>query len=222
MTPIADMVAKMLAAGTPHEAIVLAVETAEKVASFRGNSAERSAENPYEKRLAADRERKRLSKLSAEIPQNSAVSAEIPHAAISIKEQDSKKEKKNSRGSKISAEWKPNASHYTEGYQLGFDRAKVDSFAHDMRLWAEANAHRREARKLDWDKTFSGWMRRQKPGSAPPSLPLSAKPKSRDPPELPAEQHHFYRWFRSDMPEGLPPEKWQAFTEEKLNGKAHN
>jgi hypothetical protein len=43
----------------------------------------------------------------------------------------------------------------------------VDNHATEMRLWAEANAHRPVARKVDWNKTFSGWLRRAKPNTIP-------------------------------------------------------
>lgn len=171
MTPIADMVAQMLAAGVPHAAIVLAVQTAEMVSNSGGIPVDKTAE----KRRAYDRERKRN---STGIPPETTG---IPVSTISILSEDkvSKKEKKESRGSRIPPEWRPTDSHFTEGYRLGFDRAQVEAFAVDMRLWAEANANRPVARKLDWNKTFSGWMRRQKPGAAAAATVVDADEQRR-------------------------------------------
>jgi hypothetical protein len=40
------------------------------------------------------------------------------------------------------------------------NRQQIDAKADEMRLWARANGHRAVARKLDWDATFTGWIRR--------------------------------------------------------------
>jgi len=85
---------------------------------------------------------------------------------------EKERERENKRcGSRIPPDWKPTDRHYREGSKLGYQREQVDGFAETMRLWAEANAHRPVARKLDWDKTFSGWMRRQPKIPPPPSAP---------------------------------------------------
>lgn len=169
MTPIAFMVERMLADGVPHAAIILAVQTAEMMASMSNKSADSPVDESADKRRAYDRERQRLKRerlrMSADNPPDSA---DCPVVTTSFLREDSKKEeKKDSRGSRLSADWKPNSDHYALGSRLGFETSQVDSYALDMRLWAEANAHRPIARKLDWDKTFAGWLRRLKPGIAP-------------------------------------------------------
>lgn len=224
LTPIAAMVAQMLEANVPREAIILAIQTVEQCLLVRGNSADISADVSAERRRNRDRERKRLARVSAEFPQNSAESAEIPHAAISIlKEEYSKKEKKNSRATRLSAEWKPSESHYLEGQRSGHDRARVDSFAIDLRLWADANAHRPVARKLDWDKTFSGWMRRQKPGEIPLPNSQPLRPQRRMPEGLTTEQLMKYAVFwNQDTPESAPPEEWHKYSKQVKNGKVRD
>lgn len=265
MTPIADMVAQMLAAGVPHAAIVLAVQTAEQCRSNAIPFSVAPSDSMMDRRREWDRNRKRetrhlrlpdsewiplvhrivardghqcqycgvhddltadhvepmtrggthedtnlvaccltcnrkksnrlLSEWLPRPPESTGQKAReiIAHkfvlstrihpnppdnvvSTISILSEDkvSKKEKKESRGSRIPPEWRPTDSHFTEGYRLGFDRAQVEAFAVDMRLWAEANANRPVARKLDWNKTFSGWMRRQKPGAAAVAATTSA------------------------------------------------
>jgi hypothetical protein len=57
MTPIADMVSELLSAGIPHDAIVLAIATAERAAAA-GRSTGLSPDTAAEKRRAYDRERK--------------------------------------------------------------------------------------------------------------------------------------------------------------------
>jgi hypothetical protein len=69
------------------------------------------------------------------------------------------------RGSRLPSDWAPSEGHYDRGGLLGHSRGQIDEMARDMRYWAEANANRPVARKSDWDKTFDGWMRRQKGNS---------------------------------------------------------
>lgn len=182
-SPIADMVAQMMAAGVTADTIVLAVRTAELAMQQSIVSTGIPVESPVditaEKRRAYDRERKRNARVSGGksggIPPESA---ECPKSTISfLREDKNKKERKIDRGRTIPPDWRPSDTHYSEGEKRGFTRTRVDEFATDMRLWAEANKNRAVARKSNWDMTFSVWLRRQKPDGPPIQssiVPISA------------------------------------------------
>ena len=107
MTPIADMVAQMLAAGVPHEMILLAIRTAETHA-VRGHSADK-IDVSAERRRAADRDRKRLVRgHSAENPQKSADTLSLTKE---VEEKPIKEPKKERSPRKLSADipadWRP-------------------------------------------------------------------------------------------------------------------
>jgi|SRR5215468_11313034 len=88
---------------------------------------------------------------------------ERARSAEHVQAQSGTTEHKQARGTRLPEDWQPNERHFIEGRTLGHSHEGVLASAHDMRLWADANAHRPVARKLDWDKTFSGWLRRNKP-----------------------------------------------------------
>jgi hypothetical protein len=48
----------------------------------------------------------------------------------------------------------------TPGRQKGFNDEQIADIAEVMREWSGTNAHRKEARTTDWNKTFCGWIRR--------------------------------------------------------------
>jgi len=163
-----DLVSELEAAGLTIKQINLVLrrmlDQATALASsaeFRGHSMDEQAE----RRRAADRQRKRDKRVSAEIPQNSA---EVPQTeSLSLLEEDSlnkdspKKERKRSRNvrghsAELPPDWQPNDRHFAQGLELGFGREAVLGMAEDMRLWASAHA----ARKSDWSANFSSWMRR--------------------------------------------------------------
>lgn len=188
---IAALVNRLIAAGVAPD--VAAVTVAEAYAAGV-NSGGIPVDAAAERRRAYDRERKRKS------GGNPRKSAGIPETTISIEE--SKKEKKDRRGSTLPPEWAPNESHYAEGQKRGHSREAVDDMARDMRDWAGANENRAVARKSNWDLTFHGWIRRQKPGKSPPSTPSLV------------EQTGFYASFSSKELEA-----WEAY--ERISGKKH-
>jgi hypothetical protein len=101
----------------------------------------------------------------------------------SLRKKESKKEEERGRGIRIPPDWKPSEGHYERGSKLGYQREQVDGFAETMRLWAEANAHRPVARKLNWDQAFDCWLRRQPKTPPPPSMnPAKFKPSPPTPP----------------------------------------
>jgi hypothetical protein len=167
VTPIADMIEEMTADGVPIHVIVLAVRTAE-LAAQSGKSGGIPVDTTAEKRRAYDRERKanlrKSGGKSGGIPpeQKNALSSS---ESSSIQNSEAKEERKEEakprqRGHVLPDDWQPKRNHYDEAEAAGRSFRDVDAKADEMRLWARANGHRAVARKLDWDATFTGWMRR--------------------------------------------------------------
>jgi hypothetical protein len=162
------MVERMLASGVAHDIIVLAVRTAEAASAdnLRTNP-QTIIDHAAERRRASDRERQRIRRQSADNPQISAdADSALPYLLkkedIEVKKEEKKGRAKPDRGHRLPPDWRPKDFHYREAFeQFGFDRKRVDGEAVDIRIWADTNAHRAVARKLDWDLTFSGWMRRE-------------------------------------------------------------
>ena len=202
-TPIANMVAEMMDRGADRDVILLAVRTAEEclIASQPVGRGDASAE----KRRAYDRERKKKKRddenaasggksaegNSCNIPRKSGGSPvesprtqETPLTLTSSPHIQTTEEVKKVRARKPSAvplpaEWKPNAEHFEKAIQRGIPPAGVESKAEDMRIWAGSTG----ARKVDWDLTFHGFIRRDavklaetygKPNGKPQSSLMSA------------------------------------------------
>lgn len=154
---IADLVATLIAAGTPPDvaATVVAQAFAEGVSVHRT-----PVDTAAEKRRAYDRERKKKERESGGSPVESGGS---PEKALTLK-----KDNKRVRAAKhpCPPDWMPNDEHYRKAAELNISRAAVDAKAVDMRLWAGSTG----ALKVDWDLTFHGFLRRDaaKIASAPP------------------------------------------------------
>lgn len=159
MTPIADLVARLIAASTPPElaAVVVAEAFAEGARSveFRGHSVDETAE----RRRAKDRDRKRLKRgippKSADIPRNSA-----PPLTSSPQKDSVEKEGKKVRARKsfLSAEFQPKPSHFEAAAKLKYrdPRQAVLDKTEDMKVWA----HGKGEQRADWDATLHGFLRR--------------------------------------------------------------
>lgn len=174
-SPIADMVEKMLSGGIPPEMIVLAVRTAELATSHSDPAAER--------RRYLDRERKRRAAKSGIPPETKTRSALSFLSKKELNKESKKEVAKRNRGRKLPDDWVPKPKHFDQGRELGFSSADVLGQAEDMRLWARSNEHRAVARKTDWDLTFSGWMRRNKPkGAAASPIAITGPPAYLTPP----------------------------------------
>ena len=151
------------AAGLTDGQILRVVELAEQA----------NAPSPGAERTRRWRERK-ASQTSHVTPNvTPSQSSQNALSSSSSLEGEVNKEKKQERAKKsgalLPADWQPNAQHLQEGRELGQSYAWVAEQAKDMRLWALANANRAVARKLDWNATFSGWIRRaSKQARSPP------------------------------------------------------
>lgn len=172
MTPITDMVRRLIAAGCdPAEAAAVVAETYALDRAPVGGSDER-----MQRIREKDRNRKRNARGNSMESMESMDYAN-KDAAQSLqrevtKKEDTKKEKEESkketkkevaasyRGTILPSDWRPTEKHFDEGLALGLLTYQVEEAARDMRLWAEANRNRAIARKADWNLTFLGWMRR--------------------------------------------------------------
>lgn len=176
MSVVADLVAKLIAAGTAPEIAAAVVAEAFAAGAASVLSGGSPVDTTAEKRRAYDRERKAREREEKRKSGGSPVEIRgTSESAIFIntspKNSESREGKKrNSRGEKIPPDWTPKKNHYDEGAKRGFSRETIDGFATDMRLWAQANEHRQVARKSNWDLTFSAWIRRQgfAAGQGPP------------------------------------------------------
>lgn len=167
VTPIADLVARLIAAGTPPELAAVVVTEAFAAGASCGKSGGIPVDETAERRRAYDRERKRKAKdsggIPVEIPRNSETpltSSSSPQSENSQKEEN-KKERAAKKGGTLPVEWQPSQVHFEQGADLRLKLDEINGMAADMRLWAGANANRAVARKSNWDLAFSAWMRRE-------------------------------------------------------------
>lgn len=203
MMTVADLVSRLIAAGTPPEIAAEVVAEAFTAGSVRRSSAEHQVDAATEKRREYDRERQRkireLRRQSADNPPMSETP--LPSLSPSSQQVGTQKEEKKERalkknGSALSADWAPSDAHFLEGSEYGFRADEVRGMAEDMRLWAGANANRAVARKSNWNMTFSGWMRRE-----------AGKRKSangkRTVHDAAADLHERVRQFNAPAPNGI-------------------
>lgn len=160
MSAVAELVARLIAAGTPPE---LAAQTVTEAFVAGAEVRRQSSDSALEKRRAYDRERMRKKR---EVVRQSADSADSPQEALTLK-----KDNKRVRVPKhpCPPDWKPNDDHYRKAGELNIPRSAVDAKAEDMRIWAGSTG----ATKVDWDLTFHGFLRRDAPklavGQPPPT-----------------------------------------------------
>ena len=177
---IADLIQRLIAAGTPPE--VAAVAVAEAFAAGAA-STRHPVDTAAEKRREWDRNYRRNKRNNPpESTRHPPETGGHDKSASSLsfnKEGNPKEEKKEKkkRGEKLPPDWQPKLEHDRQAIELGHDHRWMLEQAEDMRLWARANEHRAVARKLDWDLTFTTWMRRNarpRNGRAPPRKPMTA------------------------------------------------
>lgn len=157
---IGELVARLISAGTEPTLAAQVVAEAFAAGTMSGGS---RVDVSAERRRAWDREYRRKQR---ENPPESTRLRPMSETTISIlegKEEKKEPKKERSRGEKIPPDWKPNPEHIASGRKLGFTESQITEQAEDMRLWAQSNEHRAVARKSDWDMTFLGWLRRNKP-----------------------------------------------------------
>lgn len=159
MTPIADMVAEMLARGVAADIVVIAVKAAEQAMASTGKSAESPVDEAAEKRRAYDRARKAEKRKSGGSPVESPRTSEASLSLTSLsKDSEQKKEVKKVRARKhpLPPEFQPDEGHFAAALKLGKPRQYVIDKCEDMRIWAGSSG----ALKVDWGLTLHGFMRR--------------------------------------------------------------
>lgn len=169
-TELGRTVADMLQNCMPKEMIVLAVD----MYVIALTSTRHPVDETAERRRAWDREYRKNRREHPPDPPDIHPTSDDKHSSFLREEEglsvvEGKKErKKEARGSKIPPDWIPKEIHYAEGLKRGMDRAAVDAKSVDMRIWCAANNNRAITTKSDWDQTFLGWLRREKPNGNGP------------------------------------------------------
>ncbi len=149
---IGELVARLIAAGTPPE--VAAVVVSEAFAAGVATACPQiSVDMSAEKRRAKDRLRKQIER---ENPQISADIHENPQMSKSAS--ISKDSKKDKRGTRIDVGWTPSAAERAFGKQEGFSEFEIDREAQKFRDYWTACAGAKGV-KLDWSATWRQWIR---------------------------------------------------------------
>lgn len=96
----------------------------------------------------------------------------LSFTSLEREEVKERKKERQLRNVTLPDDWQPTVKHYDAGTKLGFTRQAVLDKAEDMRIWAGSTG----AKKVSWDLTFLGFLRRdarQNPSTKPPSKWLS-------------------------------------------------
>lgn len=170
MSNIAEIVGRLIAAGTPPDIAAMAVTDAFAAGAatvapqnFGGNSTENQTDLTAERRRAKDRERYKLRRKSTETAENPPKSTEIQNAPLSILSltdtDSSKKTKKDSerRGSRIPPDWKLSQADIDFAQSKGMPRGRMDTEAEKFRNhWLSKPG--KAGFKLDWPATWRTWV----------------------------------------------------------------
>jgi hypothetical protein len=162
LTPIAEMVERMIAAGVAADMVVLAVATAERIAIDAACPPDIPPDTAADKRRAYDRNRKakvrNVHRTSTGLPPDT----ETPSLSIESKKEESKEEreapKRASRGQRLPDDWSPSAQDAAVALTLvGPQRtaAELDKFRDH---WKQQPGSK--GVKLDWDAAWRNWIRR--------------------------------------------------------------
>jgi hypothetical protein len=173
MTPIAEMVKALLEKGVPHDAILVAIEGAERamLANTPVVSPQMSADVSADRRREKDRLRKQ------EIRRNPQMSADNPQMSNScINKEDTKKDSKR-RGVRLSADWLPTSDGHSFALREGFSVSEVDREVQKFRDYWIARPGV-GGTKLDWDATWRQWVRKgaESAGKTPAPTANGASP----------------------------------------------
>jgi hypothetical protein len=164
---IADLVAKLIANGTPADVAAMVVTEAFAL-GVAVNSGGIPPDSAAEKRRAYDRDRKRN---STGIPPESTG---IPKDA-SISKDLKKDSKRQNRGTRIASEWILSDAERGFAKQEGFSDWEIQREAQKFRDYWTACAGSKGV-KLDWSATWRQWIRSgaDRSGKAPSPAPTAA------------------------------------------------
>lgn len=150
---IGELVAKLIAAGTPAEIAASVVAEAFAIGAMR-NSGGIPVDETAEKRRAYDRERKRK---STGIPPESTGTPQNSENA-SISKDLKKRERQNTRGTRIPADWSLTDAERTFAKAEGFSDWEIQREVQKFRDYWAACAGSKGV-KLDWPATWRQWIR---------------------------------------------------------------
>lgn len=171
MTPIAEMVRRMLEKGVAHDAIVMAVEGAELAMSETVSTRhppDIQVDETIEKRRAWDREYRRRKRLSGGHPPDIHPNPpDIHNASLSKEEKiESKIEEREApkrsvhptRGQRLADDWAAGADDWQAAQlALGNEAARTE-LAKFRDHWKQQPGSR--GVKLDWNAAWRNWIRR--------------------------------------------------------------
>jgi hypothetical protein len=158
MTAIGELVARLVAAGTPPELAAVVVSEAFAIGATTGQVRGHPVDESAERRRAYDRERQRIKR------ENLRKSAEVggcPDPALSLSsigegKEPLKEKKKKPAKHPLPPDYQPKQSHFEQADRLQVPHSFVHEQTEDMRLWALSSGEM----KADWDATLHGFMRR--------------------------------------------------------------
>ena len=166
MSSIADMVARLIASGTPPEIAAVVVTEAFAAGVLSAGIPRNSVDETAERRRAKDRDRKRLSaenlRNSMETPQNSnppLTLSSFPSTNTEVEKRGKKVRARKPISAPLPTDWQPKPAHFEAASKRQISQAAVLEKAEDMRLWAKSKGEF----KADWDATFHGFLRRDAP-----------------------------------------------------------
>lgn len=181
-TPIYDLARLLLVEGTVpsqggtvprrkvNEALAAIKAKELKLATARGAPGTELYIRRQKERLKKRKQRAKSSKPKGGLSPLPVDSALLPSLVIedrlSKEKEESKKLRRDSAKPKselLPPTWRPNEKHFAFAREKGLPDQFVLDAADEMREWAEANAHRKEAKKSipnGWDLAFKSWMRR--------------------------------------------------------------
>lgn len=166
MSIIGEIVARLIAAGTPSDIAAVAVTDAYVAGVVASKVGGQSADSAVEKRRAYDRERMRLrreaERTSTDSPPTSTDSPNPSLKVLSLVEDTAikkvKLEKKESkrRGERISPDWQPTSADIDFAISKGMSLSRIDTEVHKFKNYWESKSQ--DAVRLDWSKTWRNWV----------------------------------------------------------------
>ena len=173
-----NLIGDLIRAGVDAD-LVSRVAAALVDVAFRRQSADSFVDVQAEKRRAADRERQRIRRQSADNPQTPQMSQNTPL----LIEDNSKDLSKKKRGSRLSADWAPSEDDLAFARSKGMPQIRMDLETEKFRNYWTAKTGT-AATKIDWPATWRNWVLSSIERSPVPP-PLAIAPSRRDGPPMP-------------------------------------
>jgi hypothetical protein len=174
MTPIADMVRRMLEKGVDHEAILIAIEGAEQ-AALAQTSTRHPPDSATEKRRAWDREYRRNKRVIP--PDSTRHPPDPPDTTLSKSILREEKEEREGTPHRCPPDFSPSLEDRGFAKAEGFAETEIDREVSKFRdYWISVPGSR--GVKLDWSPMWRKWIRdgadRMAKAKPPPTQPTTA------------------------------------------------